>query len=121
MQAICHIEMFGGLRVRVAGQETVRFRTRKVGWLLAYLALRPGRPCTREQLVDVLWPEMDLEAGRDNLSTVLSSLRRHLGSADGALQADRTHVWLEPKAVFTDIGECESLLSRASASEGADK
>ena len=44
--------------------------------VLAALALAPGRVLHREELIDRLWPDKDLEAGANNLHRALHDLRR---------------------------------------------
>src|SRR5262249_4943451 len=69
------------------------------------------------------WPEADLSAGRDSLTTALTSLRRQLepaGVVAGCvLEADRQQVRLNPAAFITDVSEFESLLDSALAQNAA--
>ena len=117
MDPRCHIVLFGPVRLRSADRAVAHFRYRKAAHLLACLALLPGRSYTREALVDRFWPEMEIDAGRDNLSKALSSLRRELEQepiAPGAvLVADRVSVSLSPGMVSTDVQECDELLRQA--------
>src|SRR5262249_11514632 len=78
MNQVCRIELLGGLRVRQEQRVITRFRTQKAGALLAYLAYYPHPTHPREILLEMLWPDLDPAAGRDNLSTILSSLRHQL-------------------------------------------
>src|SRR5947209_20527988 len=78
VDARCRIELFGQLRVLQGERIVTRFRTHKAAALLSYLALHRDQPHPRERLLDLFWPEMDLENGRVNLSTTLTSLRREL-------------------------------------------
>lgn len=121
MEAYCRIEMFGELRVLCGDQIATRFRTQKAAALLAYLALRLPQAQTRERLIDVFWPEMEMAAARDNLSTALSQLRRQLeptGTPSGTiLKADHQYVRLNPEAVRTDVGEFDSLMGRAAGED----
>src|SRR5262245_45687189 len=109
MNPRCRIELLGGLRVRQGDRIITRFRMQKIGALLAYLAYYPDRSHPREVLIEALWPQCDLGAGRSRLSTSLSSLRRQLeppGVPAGAIiQADRGCVQLNPAAVTTDVAE----------------
>ncbi len=115
------ITLFGGLRVQ--GEERVisRFATAKTAALLAYLALYPKRLHPREELVDLFWPDSDLEAGRTSLRSALASLRRQLeppGTPPGSvLIADRLHVRLNPLAVTTDVAAFEAALKSAARAE----
>lgn len=74
------VRLFDGpLLESSSGQEVRRFRSRKVGALLAYLALHLGRQCAREELALAIWPETDdplIVANR--LRVTLASLRRQL-------------------------------------------
>jgi DNA-binding SARP family transcriptional activator len=70
-------ELLGGLRATCPPERLVtRFRTRKTGALLAYLALYPHRLHPRAALVDSFWPEYDPRSGRQSLRQALSSLRQ---------------------------------------------
>src|SRR6187549_2959263 len=100
MDARCRIELLGELRVEQNGRVMTRFRTRKFGLLLAYLAFYLHRSHPRDELIEMLWPECVPEVGRDRLSTALSSLRRQFeppGVPAGAvIIADRFSVRLNP-------------------------
>lgn len=76
----CRIEMMGSLRVLRGEQETTRFRTRKTGALLAYLAAFPDRPARREELIEIFWPDNDIDSGRNCLRIALSALKQMLAS-----------------------------------------
>jgi DNA-binding SARP family transcriptional activator len=117
MNYACTIELLGGLRVRQRDQVIARFRTQKTGTLLAYLACYLRRTHPREELIELLWPDTDVESGRMSLRTALASLRRQLeppGTPDNSiLIADRSSVHLNPEAVATDLSEFEAALQAA--------
>jgi DNA-binding SARP family transcriptional activator len=107
------------LQVSIGDRVTTHFRTRKTGELLGYLAYFRERVHPREVLIDLLWPEDDIYAGRHSLSTALSSLRAVLGAqeADGPsaiILADRHTVGLDPSAVSTDVAAFEEAIRSAS-------
>jgi predicted ATPase/DNA-binding SARP family transcriptional activator len=124
MGILWEIKLLGGLRVaRVASlaAESVtvsgagstpgaieRFRTRKTGALLAYLALYP-QAHAREVLCEMLWLDAPPNASAQSLRTALSSLRRQLeppGVPAGAvLIATRTTLQLNAQVVSTDARE----------------
>jgi predicted ATPase/DNA-binding SARP family transcriptional activator len=113
----CRIQLFGELGV-VQGDRTIsHFRTQKAASLLGYLALHLGQRLLRERLMDLFWPDMDVDSGRVNLSTTLSTLRRELEPpgvpAGSVLLADRQTVQLNSAAVSTDVAEFERLLRAA--------
>jgi predicted ATPase/DNA-binding SARP family transcriptional activator/Tfp pilus assembly protein PilF len=120
----CRIELFGPLRVVRGDQVLTRFRTQKAGWLLAYLALNAGQAHSRDHMIELFWPDLDFDAGRDNLSTSLSALRRLLEPAGvpagSVLNTDRRNVQLNP-IVSTDVGECEAVLRSAAQAPGPEE
>jgi non-specific serine/threonine protein kinase len=101
------IYLFGGLRVESGEQTLGRFRTRKTGSLLAYLAFFAPRAISREVLVDQFWPDASPEKGRGSLNTAIHSLRAQLGTfstlPDSFLIADRNLVGLNEAYVWTDV------------------
>jgi predicted ATPase len=100
-----------------------RFATSRTALLLARLALQPGRAHPREELIDLLWPEADLDSGRNRLRVILASLRRQLEppgvSAGSVLVADRAVVRLNPVAFRCDVAEFEAALTAASLAPSA--
>ena len=118
MNTSSRIELFGGLKLHSNNDSLSRLPSQKAGVLLAYLALSSGKPQPREHLIDLLWPDLELDAGRNNLSTLLSLLRRALEPkptpVGSVLLADRQAITLNPLGVTTDVGEFEALLQRAS-------
>ncbi len=122
MEHLWRIELFGGLRVRHGERLISRFRTQKVGALLAYLAYHPGTSHQRETLTGLLWPDPTPDAARNSLSNALSSLRHQLEppgvEAGTLLQADRFSVRLNGAVVSTDVAEFEDRLRAADRSVG---
>jgi predicted ATPase/DNA-binding SARP family transcriptional activator len=119
------IRLLGGLVASRGGETITRFRTQKTGGLLAYLAFYPGRIHPRESLMEVLWPESDLDAARNSLSVALNSLRRQLEppATPGTtpvgvvLIADRNTIRLNPDAFTTDVAAFEAALGEARRKE----
>lgn len=118
------IQLLGGLQA-TQGERTVgRFRTRKAGALLAYLAYHRDRPHSRELLVELLWPGSDPTEGRMRLSTELTSLRRLLAPEDQpdfpVLLADRAAVQLNPDLFAVDVEKFEEMLETAQIGRGPE-
>jgi DNA-binding SARP family transcriptional activator len=92
-----------------------RFRTQKSAWLLAYLAYHSHRSYPREFLIELLWPDCDIDAGRHRLSVALSSLRSQLAlpgvPGPGVLIADNFSVGLNGAVVTTDVAEFEAAVA----------
>ena len=82
-------------------------RSRPGMLLLARLALFPEREHPREELVDMLWPAVALDIGRNRLRQTLSDLRRALGEKGPAessmLLARHDTLRLRPGALACDV------------------
>jgi class 3 adenylate cyclase/two-component SAPR family response regulator len=142
------IELLGGLRAVHGEQVITRFRTRKTGLLLAYLAYHRHRSHPREELIELLWPEGDPAAGSQSFRKALSSLRQQLEprGVDGqwlmvdgngepvpagpstihhppstVFVADRGSVQLNPAAVATDVEEFKAALRSAARAMGGSE
>src|SRR3954451_2773878 len=109
--ASCRVQLLGELRITFAGQEAPCSFSRKLGGLLGYLACFLHRSHPRDLLIELFWPEVDLEAGRASLRSALPILRRLLESPGGTsgslLLTDRQTVRLDPRRVSTDVEEFE--------------
>jgi predicted ATPase/DNA-binding SARP family transcriptional activator len=127
MDLLWRIELFGWLRAagtpRVVDHVVRRFQTQKTASLLAYLSYFRERSHPREALIELLWPESPVEAGRNRLKVALSSLRHQLeppGIPRGAvILADRVSVQLNPAACSTDVVEFRVALQEAEAGGGS--
>lgn len=111
------IELLGGLRAIRGDQVLRRFRSRKAGELLAYLAYYRERHHSREALADLLWSGDDPRAARQRLNIALSALRRQLEVTEvtpsAIFVADRDAVGLNPASVTTDLSDYLAELSAA--------
>jgi predicted ATPase len=115
--AVWRLELLGGLSATSGTTTLAQFGSRKIAALLARLALSPQRTHSREELIDLLWPEADLPTGRNRLRHALSTLRRLLqppGAGD-VLVADRLGVRLNPQAVSCDAVEFAQLAAAGQA------
>lgn len=74
--------------------------TRKAIALLAYLAMEGGSH-PRDRVVDLLWPDSDVDRARSSLRRTLSALRSGLGGR--WVTADRNVVTLDPDGVEIDL------------------
>ncbi|CAN5701530.1 BTAD domain-containing putative transcriptional regulator [soil metagenome] len=113
--------MLGELRATYEETSVSRFRTRRVGLLLAYLAFYRERPHTRQEVGEMLWPEGEPEVMARNLRQALTSLRHVLEPpplpANSVLQVQRTSLRLNPDAVATDVEAFEAALVEARRTE----
>ena len=75
--------------------------------MLARLAFNLDLDVKRDKLIDVLWPDSDIDNARHSLAQALSSLRRQLEPPDlpknSVLLADHTRIRLLADAVSTDL------------------
>src|SRR5262249_11516985 len=99
MNPLWRIQLFGTLQAYHGQQQISRFSTQKTGLLLAYLAYYAPRSPSREELIEMLWPEVEIEKGRNRFKQALASLRRQLesfgASSPSIFLADRLHVGLQ--------------------------
>lgn len=101
------IRLLGGLELDDGTQRLTRLPSRAVAALLARLALAPDRAHAREELIELLWPGVELPTGRNRLRQALSTLKSILEPAGSAatqpvLQADRLQVRVVPGAIVCD-------------------
>ena len=120
-----NVELLGTLRARREDQIVARFKTHKTGALFGYLACQDSpRPLRREEIIEMLWPEVEGESGRNRLRIALTALRAEfeLPGELALIHADRTTIHLEPEAFHTDKAKFEALLQRAlTAPEDAER
>jgi DNA-binding SARP family transcriptional activator len=97
------INTLGRFAVLVEGDEvpTSAWGSRRARQLCKRLVAARGWPVTRDELIDMLWPdEFDPQRLSARLSVQLSAVRRVLG---GGVVADRQSVRLDLDAVATDL------------------
>jgi len=117
-----YVQLLGEFRVAVGSRviERSAWRLRKASALIKLLALARGQRLHREQVVDLLWPDLDLEAGMNNLHYVLGKARRVLEPDAGDfhfLRFDGEWLVLSPLApVRVDVGEFERAARLAHSS-----
>lgn len=104
------LRLLGGFEIERAGRvELNRLPSRAATLLLARLALQPGRQHPREELIELLWPGVELDAGRNRLRQTLSTVRALLETPEAPLlQADRLQVSLLPDALRSDVQDFEA-------------
>ena len=106
------LELLGGQRLKRGNLPIVLPGSRKVNLLLSYLTFRQT-PQPREELIDLLWPESTLEAGRNSLSNALSTLRSVLGGS--VLVTTHAVAGLRRETLSADISDLERLQRLARA------
>src|SRR4051794_927413 len=86
--------------------------------LLAVLAVARGRPVGRERLLGLLWPELNGDAARHNLSESLYVLRKELGE-NAIVSTSAGDVALDRAVVDSDVAEFQELLEAGDAEAAA--
>jgi predicted ATPase/DNA-binding SARP family transcriptional activator len=80
-----HIQLLGGFSIR-AGNQVIpsgKIRLRKARSLLKLLALTPGHRLHRDQVIDLLWPDSDLDRAANSFYQTLYAVRKIIHSIRG--------------------------------------
>ena len=87
---LLEITLLGGFRVAVGGVTVPEraWRQRRAAAVVKLLALAPSHYLHREQIIDTLWPELELEPAANNLRVALHHARRQLTDAAGEAASD---------------------------------
>lgn len=114
--AVLYVALLGRLQLIHGSVRIEHFRTRKSALLLAYLSYYSHRQHSREELADLYWPELAMDAARHNLRQAVSTLRRYLepdpAERGSLLRCNNTHIQLDPTRVQTDVDEFRALLDQ---------
>ncbi|WP_096335920.1 BTAD domain-containing putative transcriptional regulator [Pseudofrankia asymbiotica] len=113
------IRLLGAFAVEIDGRDVAAhpWRLRKSRTLVKVLALAPDQRAHRDQLLDLLWPDLRAAAAANNLHQALHVARRELIDArrDEAVLVIRDGVVLlhGDRAVETDVDRFGQLATRA--------
>ena len=104
--------VLGGFRAEVCGRPVAEVAWRRSGAaaLVKLLAVTPGHRMHREQLIDILWPELDQAAGTRRLTKALHFARRALAAGQVRLQDDLLS--LEADDLWVDVDAFEAAAQR---------
>lgn len=107
---------FGPFQARLDGEEISAFKSQKVRFLLAYIAMEPGRPYSREALAALLWPDYPEQEARSNLRYALYNLRQSIQDHKAKppfLVIERETIQFNPEShYFLDVSRFTQLLRR---------
>jgi len=112
------LRLFGSLELHSVGGRDVAPAGRKVRALLAYLALSPDVPCSREKLMALLWSDRAEEQARASLRQALTELRHALGDPS-PLRTEQDTVSLDSSAIMVDAIEFARLAKAGKLDEAA--
>jgi DNA-binding SARP family transcriptional activator len=106
--------LLGPFEIRLAGGERLPpLRTHKGEWLLALLALRGGRPVSRDWLSGILWQDSEDSAARYNLRRCLSDVRPALGVEAGRLQTPTARtIALDLTGAMVDVQRFDAAIAK---------
>ena len=78
--------LLGGFQVSVGARriEQSEWRLKKASALVKLLALAPGHRLHREQVMDLLWPDLGKKAASNNLRQALHAARNAIDPAQGS-------------------------------------
>jgi predicted ATPase/DNA-binding SARP family transcriptional activator/predicted negative regulator of RcsB-dependent stress response len=117
---VVRVRLVGGFHVSLDDRVVApgAWRLRKAKTLVKLLAVQPGHSLHRDQVVDVLWPDLDPAAARNNLHQVVHAARRALGTlgvdGPGALGLHDDVLTLgDSVQVVTDVEELDALAASA--------
>ena len=115
------IELLGRFRVAVGGDEVVAdvWPGRRAAELVQLLALADGHRLTRDQVVEALWPHLDVEAGAANLRKAAHHARQALASPKAVVLRGGQVALFPSRPVETDAGHFDALGGAAVASGDA--
>jgi DNA-binding SARP family transcriptional activator len=111
MAAGLRLWLLGGFRAEVGGQPVPerRWHRRKACSLVKLLALAPGYRLHREQLMDILWPELAPDAARANLRKAVYFARQAIGAE--TLRSREDAVWLESDGLWVDVDALQAAIA----------
>ena len=115
------IDLLGGFRVRADGRtvDDTAWSRRDAAALVKLLALQEGRRLHREQVIDRLWPEVDLEDAAPRLHKAAYYARKALGRRDGVVLRGEMVLLLPGVGVTVDAPAFEEAAGVALADGGA--
>ena len=99
--------LLGGFEARLSLGKPLSLSS-KAQALLAYLAMKPGRRYSRDNLATLLWPNSGDEHARQSLRQALATLRRAL-RPHAILLADHRDARLEGPGLDVDVVRFETL------------
>jgi DNA-binding SARP family transcriptional activator len=111
------VQLLGGFRIERAGQVIPEeaWRRRAAASLVKLLVLAPGRRLHREQVTDLLWPDLQPTDTLLRLRKAAYYARRTLGDPDAlVLRNEEVSLWPD-REVTTDVDRFESLARNALA------
>ena len=115
--------LLGPFRLLQHGRAIDGWRGTKSPRVLRYLTARCGQPVHRETLIEMFWPDVNIETGRRNLHQAIYSIRRALRHDDlGAqhiLYENETYMINREIGFWCDVEEFEARVGAGRRAENA--
>lgn len=106
------LTLFAGFGLHDPSGASVRLPTRNAKSLLAFLAVQPGQPQSREKLMALLWSERSDKQARHSLNQTLVHLRKAVPETGGRiLDSDRESITCVPGSVEVDALKFRELVA----------
>jgi DNA-binding SARP family transcriptional activator len=77
-QTSLEARLFGSFEIAINGEPIDRWRSQRGLIVFKYLLVHRGRPCPRDLLMDVFWPDVPPQQAKNRLHVALSGLRQTL-------------------------------------------
>ncbi len=119
---VIDLRMLGRFEVAVGGHvvDAAAWPSKRAAQLVQLLALADGFTLARDQVIEELWPRLDVEAAAANLRKAAFHARHCLG-ADDAVVLRRGQVALFPgRVIRTDVGDFLQAVRTAQLSDAPD-
>ncbi|MPZ53091.1 MAG: transcriptional activator domain-containing protein [Acidimicrobiia bacterium] len=99
------VRLMGGFGVVVDGENVPHdaWRSRRASDLVKFLALAPRHRVTQEQVIDALWPDLDIESGGGNVRKAAHRARRAMGIDDGIILSGGMVSLAPDREIQTDV------------------
>ncbi len=110
------INLFGNLRISLAGRSVTAVSTNRLQSLIAYLILHGDAPQPRERLAFLLWPASIESQARTNLRQLLHHLKRALPAEGNWLETTHFAVrWRQDATCSIDVVDFQAAIADASS------
>lgn len=107
-----NVHLLGGIALLYGDELLPLPATCKARSLLAYLVTHRDRPCPREGLADLFWPDRPSDKARRSLSTALWQIRRVLPPGKYLISDVQSVCFSPESAYWLDVAAFEQLLER---------
>ena len=116
-EAKIFIKTMKRFEVKNEAGEKIKWRTKKVEELMAYLVHHKGEEVTSESIIDALWPDYDVDKAKKLLYTTMYYLRKDLARYGIGINV-KTYDYILPKEyVQSDVDKLEQLIDQISKSD----